>query len=202
MKTLQRQSVLVVVDAQNGFIRETSAPVVPVIADLVSRWQSVGGDVLFTRYVNYPGSPFERLVHWSGCMESPQIDIVDELLPYAEKATVIDKRGYGLFADLDGAALIAERQWQDIYVCGIATESCVLATLLGAFELNLTPWLIEDASISHAGAHVHDAGLLVARRFIGEGQIIKVADVPADLVVPVASQTGAINDCLSTCGRS
>jgi nicotinamidase-related amidase len=155
---------------------------VPVIADLVGRWQKAGGAVVFTRYVNYPGSPFERLVRWSECMTSPQIDIVEELRPYADKATVIDKKGYGLFADPVGAALVAERGWRDIYVCGIATESCVLATALGAFELDLTPWLIEDASASHAGRQVHDAGILVTRRFIGEGQIIKSTEIPTRLL--------------------
>lgn len=184
MNANQGQSVLVVVDVQYGFIREASAHVVPVIADLVARWQEAGGAVVFTRYVNYPGSPFERLVRWSECMTSPQIDIVEELRPYADKATVIDKKGYGLFADPAGTALVAEQGWQDIYICGIATESCVLATALGAFEADLTPWVIEDASASHAGQHVHDAGILVTQRFIGEGQIIKTGGIPAGLLVP------------------
>lgn len=185
------KSVLVVVDVQNGFIREASAPVVPVIVDLVDRWQRAGGDVLFTRYLNYPGSPFERLVRWSACMTSPEIDIVDELQPYADKAYVIDKTVYGLFADRAGAALVEQQGWRDIYVCGIATESCVLATALGAFELDLTPWLIEDASASHAGRHVHDAGLLVTRRFIGERQIITTGDIPAHLLAPVGERCDA-----------
>ena len=183
MSSIQDRSVLVVVDVQNGFIRDSSAPVVPVIADLVDRWQRAGGNTVFTRYLNYEGSPFERLIGWSELMTSPQIDIVEELQPYAEKAmVVIDKFGYGLFADKAGAAFVAERGWTDVYVCGIATESCVLATALGAFEADLTPWLVEDASASHAGQHVHDAGVLVTRRFIGEGQIIKTADIPAALL--------------------
>lgn len=191
MNAHQGRSVLVVVDVQYGFIREASAHVVPIIVDLVDRWQKAGGAVVFTRYVNYPGSPFERLVRWSECMTSPQIDIVDELRPYAEKATVIDKKGYGLFADPAGAALVADQHWRDIYVCGIATESCVLATALGAFEADLTPWVIEDASASHAGQHVHEAGILVTQRFIGERQIINVADVPAGLVTPERENCGA-----------
>lgn len=183
MTTAHDKAVLVVVDVQNGFIRGASGAVVPVIAGLVARWQAAGGDVVFTRYLNYRGSPFERLINWSECMESPQTDIVAELQPYVQKATsVIDKKGYGLFADPVGAALVAERGWRDIYVCGIATESCVLATALGAFELDLTPWVVEDASASHAGQHVHDAGILVTRRFIGEGQIIKAADIPTRLL--------------------
>ena len=36
----ERKPVLVVVDVQNGFITEHSQPVVPVIVDLVRRWQA------------------------------------------------------------------------------------------------------------------------------------------------------------------
>lgn len=176
-------AVLVVVDVQNGFVREQSRHVVPVIADLVERWQGAGGDVIFTRYINYEGSPFERLIKWTDLRNSPQIDIVPELAPLAAKSTaVIDKNMYSLFADEKGRALVNERGWSDIYVCGIATESCVLKTAVDAFELDLNPWLIEDASASHAGRHVHEAGVLVTQRFIGEGQIITTGDIPTSLV--------------------
>ncbi|GAA5050483.1 nicotinamidase-related amidase [Thermocatellispora tengchongensis] len=115
-------------------------------------------------------------------MTSPAIDIVEEPVPYAERAHVVDKRGYGLFADRAGAALVEERGWRDLYVCGIATESCVPATALGAFGLDLTPWVIVDACASSAGEEAHEAGLLVTRRFIGAGQLGLVADVPEEVV--------------------
>ena len=58
----------------------------------------------------------------------------------------------------------------------------MLKGAVDAFERNLTPWLIQDASASHAGVDAHFAGILVARRFIGPGQIIDVADIPASLI--------------------
>lgn len=180
-------AVLVVVDVQNGFVREQSCHVVPVIAGLVERWRRAGGDVVFTRYINYEGSPFERLIKWKELRDSPQIDLAPELAPLAARATaVIDKNMYSLFADGKGRSLVSERGWTDIYVCGIATESCVLKTAVDAFELDLTPWLIEDASASHAGQHVHEAGVLVTQRFIGKGQIITTADIPASLITEPA----------------
>lgn len=175
-------AVLVVVDVQNGFISENSKHVVPVIADLASRWQAAGGDTVFTRYLNYEGSPYERLIHWTKLREAPETDIVHELKEHANQAVAtVDKTIYSLFND-EGRALVRARGWRDIYVCGIATESCVLKTAVDAFELDLTPWLIEDASASHAGEYAHNAGVLVTRRFIGADQIIKVADIPARLV--------------------
>lgn len=178
----KKSAVLVVVDVQNGFVREKSAHVVPVISGLVRRWQASGGDVIFTRYLNYAGSNFEKLFNWSKLMESPETDIVPELAPCAEKATaVINKTIYSLFNE-EGAALVREHGWTDLYICGIATESCVLKTAADAFELDLTPWLIEDASASHAGQAAHDAGLLVTSRFIGPNQIIKVREIPPSVL--------------------
>ena len=175
--------VLVVVDVQNGFVRAESAHVVPVIAQLVTDWKATGRDVVFTRYFNYPESAFERLIHWTKMQGQPDTDIVPELASLAECSIVLDKRTYTLFND-EGTALVRQRGWTDIYVCGIATESCVLKTAVDAFELDLNPWLIEDASASHAGRQVHDAGVLVAARFIGSGQIIPAARALKQVAAP------------------
>ncbi|MGW0506056.1 cysteine hydrolase [Micromonospora sp. NPDC003241] len=172
---------LVVTDMQNGFVREQSAHIVPVVVDLVRRWQRAGADTLFTRYLNYPNSPFERFFDWRKLQSSPEIDIIPQLEPFLRSGTILDKIIYSPFTE-QGAKLIADRGWTDLYFCGIATESCVLKGAVDAFERNLTPWLIVDASASHAGAEAHNAGLLVARRFIGASQLITQAEIPPALL--------------------
>jgi nicotinamidase-related amidase len=173
--------VLVVTDMQNGFVREQSAHIVPVVVDLVRRWQAAGGDTLFTRYLNYPGSPFERFFGWKRLQSSPDIDLVSELHPYVDKGAALDKRIYSPFT-AEGVALFEQHEWKEFYFCGIATESCVLKGAVDAFERNYTPWLLADASASHAGIEAHEAGLLVARRFIGPRQVISKSDIPATLL--------------------
>ncbi|WP_327038807.1 cysteine hydrolase [Micromonospora maris] len=174
--------VLVVTDMQNGFVREQSAHIVPVVVDLVRRWQAAGGDALFTRYLNYPGSPFERFFGWQRLQSPPDIDFVPELQPYVDHGVTLDKRIYSPFTP-EGVALFKQRGWEEFYFCGIATESCVLKGAVDAFEHDFTPWLIADASASHAGTEAHDAGLLVARRFIGPRQVISRNEIPEALLV-------------------
>lgn len=170
--------VLVVVDVQNGFVRDASRHVVPVIAELVDRWQHAGRDVVFTRYSNFPGSQYEKLFDWTSLQGPPETDIVPELAEHAARATaIVDKQIYSLFTPA-GTELVRRHGWTDLYLCGIATESCILKTAADAFELgDLTPWIIQDAVASHAGSAAHDAGILVASRFIGPGQIIRIADL-------------------------
>jgi len=178
----EHRPVLVVVDVQNGFITEHSQPVVPIIADLVRRWQAAHGDVIFTRYLNYPGSPFERLIGWTKMTDGPETELVNELAPcVGTHAPVIDKYIYTLFAP-EGINLVEERGWTDLYICGIDTENCVLKTAVDAFEHNLTPWILTDACASHSGPQAHNAGLFVARRFIGTNQIIQTASIPESVL--------------------
>lgn len=181
----ERKPVLVVVDVQNGFITEHSKPVVPVIVDLVRRWQAAHGDVVFSRYLNYPGSPFERLIGWTKMADGPETELVTELASCVGQHTpVVVKYIYTLFTP-EGTCLVDERGWTDLYVCGIDTEICVLKTAVDAFEHNLTPWILEDACASHAGPEAHAAGLFIARRFIGANQIIQTVSVP-ESVLPVS----------------
>ena len=179
----ERKPVLVVVDAQNGFITEHSQPVIPVIADLVRRWQAANGDVVFSRYLNYPGSPFERLIGWTEMSNhGPETEIVTELATYVGPHTpVVDKYIYTLFTP-EGTHLVEERGWTDLYICGIDTDICVLKTAADAFEHNLTPWILKDACASHAGPKAHAAGLFIASRFIGPNQIIHTASLPESVL--------------------
>ncbi len=171
------KTTLVVVDVQNGFIREPSRPVVPVIAEFTERWQAAGGATVFSRFINTPDSAFARMIQWTKVQESPEIDIVDELTAAASRATaVIDKPGYTVFSP-EGVEIFGRGGWTDLLICGIATESCVCKTAVDAFELGYTPWVLTDASASHAGQEAQDAGMLVIRRFIGAGQMITTRDV-------------------------
>ncbi len=176
------QAVLVVVDMQNGFVNERSRHGIPTVVDLVGRWQQAGGDTIFTRFLNYPHSPYERLIGWSRLQASPETDIVDELVPYLDQArAVIDKPIYTLFTE-EGAKVVREGGWTDLIFCGIATESCVLKSAVDAFEMGYTPWVVRDASASHDGQATHEAGLLVIGRFIGGGQLIEAASLIAQVL--------------------
>ncbi|MEU5912892.1 isochorismatase family cysteine hydrolase [Micromonospora sp. NPDC047527] len=168
----EKRAALIVIDMQNGFINDRSRGVIPKVVELVESWEATGRPVVFTRYHNYPGSPFERLIHWSSVQRPPETEIVPELAQHASRAkAVIDKTIYSYFSSA-GSDLTEKEGWTDLVFCGIATESCVLKSAVDAFERNLTPWLATDASASHGGQLAHDAGLLVARRFIGGGQLV------------------------------
>ncbi|MFE4337189.1 cysteine hydrolase family protein [Streptomyces sp. NPDC056831] len=174
-------AALIVIDMQNGFVNHHSQHAVPAVSDLTAHWSATGRPVIFTRYVNYPGSPYERFFHWTRLQTSPETDIVPELNDHASAAyAAIDKTGYTLFTP-EAIDLIRSAGWTDLVFCGVATESCVLKSAADAFELGCAPWIVTDACASDAGPAVHDAGLVVARRLIGEGQLVTTEYVKGQL---------------------
>lgn len=181
------RSVLLVIDVQNGFVNDHSRHVVPVARDLADQWLSTGGEVIFTRYHNYEGSPYERLIGWKGLRNTPETDLAPELQPYvtAPNARVLDKRTYTALTN-EGRKLLTG--YVDLYLCGIATDGCVLKTALDAFDGGYTPWVIEDACASnstrHPAAEVHRTALGLMSRLIGNGQLIQSSAVVDALQSP------------------
>lgn len=169
-------SALIVVDMQNGFVRSRSQHVVPAIVQLLEEWKKVGGDVVFTRYLNYENSPYERLIGWKRRREVPEAELIPELAPYVSR---IDHARQDDLQPVHRRGCGARRRARLDRPCDlrIATESCVCKIAVDAFERDLTPWVVTDACASHAGQEAHDAGLLVTSRFIGHKQLITSHDL-------------------------
>lgn len=171
-------SVLAVVDMQYGFVSPASAHVIPLASKFIREWAATGRPYIMTRWYNTPNSLFEQLFNYDIIhRDSHEFEIVDELQDLTPGAVaVLDKTTYSLFSE-EGAALVAAHGWRRMIVIGLDTESCVLKTAVDAFEAGLVPLLVTDLTFSHAGEEAHNAGLLVAGRFIGRRQLVRSADV-------------------------
>lgn len=183
------RAALLVVDVQNGFVNEHSKHVLPLIADLVDRWSASGRPTIFTRYWNFPDSPWERLIGWRALYGPPETDLAPELEPLVggPNTHVLDKTVYTALTE-EGLALLRELGVTDLVICGIATDACVLKTTLDAFELGFTPWVLRDAVASnatrHRAAEVHNSALTLIGRLVGAGQLIDSSDLKLQLSLP------------------
>jgi nicotinamidase-related amidase len=164
-----RNPVLLVVDMQKGFLNTHSSHVVGNVVRLVQEFTDRAIPIVFSRFFNTEGSPFETLIGWKELYSEPATVLTDELLSYAE--IVVDKNFYTTFTD-DFIQLINENKWTTVILCGVATESCVLKTAADAFELDLHPIVVSDACASDMGDEFHLAGLLVLQSLIGNDQIM------------------------------
>ncbi|MEU7151234.1 isochorismatase family cysteine hydrolase [Streptomyces sp. NPDC039022] len=167
-----RTTALIVIDVQNGFVNQHSRDVVPAIVRLVKRWQEARAPVVFARFRNEPGSPYERITGWTRLRTAEEQALVDELVPYATQATAVIAKGQSSVFTEEGAQLIQSSGWSDLVLCGIDTDSCVYDSAVAAYQKGYRPWIVTDACASTGGPEYHDSALLMAARNISPDQLV------------------------------
>lgn len=167
-------AALLVVDVQRGFVTPATEQVVAPIVDLAAAWQRAGGLVLCTRFVNRPGSQWERLLDWAELCELPSIELEPRLQPFADPAHTFDKHRYGALTG-ELRAVLAEHGVTTLVICGIDTDGCVLASAIAAFDAGFRPLVVADCCASSGGPALHEAGLLLLRRLLGRRQLVPSA---------------------------
>jgi len=173
-RAVHEQDLLIVVDVQNGFVNANSEHVVKPIFNFAQRWIDGGGEVIATKFINQVGGPWETLIHWTRLQGSPETDLhptVRPLFESSERCHVIEKTTYSSIND-EVLKFLSGRVIRNIYICGIATDGCVLKTAVDVFEKRITPIVLTDLCASHAGQEIHEAGLLLTGRFIGRDQLV------------------------------
>ncbi len=171
MKKLTK-ALLLVVDVQVGFISEAAQPIVTGIKTLLETARF--GSVVFTRFVNSPGSLYVRQLNWDAMQGGLEIEIVPALRPFA--TVIFDKSTYSaltphLLAHLD------EVQPKRVIVVGLETDACVMQTALGLFDLGYHVQVVEDLVATGAAEDIHTAALGMLKRNIGEHNVITAANL-------------------------
>lgn len=167
------RSMLLVVDVQNGFVNEHTRQIIEPVNRLIAAFRERGESVAFTRFVNTPGSGYQRWIGWTRFMGEPENALHDAV--DAGAGPVFVKHGYTAFTP-EFERFLREQRMERLVLCGIATDGCVLKSAVDAFERGIEPVVVTDACASHGGREIHAAGLLLLGRFIGAGQLRLAAD--------------------------
>ncbi|MFI0742688.1 isochorismatase family cysteine hydrolase [Streptomyces sp. NPDC021100] len=167
-----RSTALLVIDVQQGFVNQHSRDVVPMVVRLVDGWRAAGAPVVFTRFHNAPGSPYETISGWKRLRTAEEQAFAKELDPFIDdSALVIDKAQASAFTP-EGSQLIQDSGWSDLVLCGIDTDACVYDSATAAYQRGYRPWVVTDACASSGGSQYHEAALLLAARNLGSDQLI------------------------------
>ncbi|MDQ3809263.1 MAG: cysteine hydrolase [Chloroflexota bacterium] len=159
---------LLVVDVQRGFINEFTQHIPGRIARLIDTRDFA--PVLFTRFINTPNSPYQRLLQWHGSAEPPETLLAPELSGLADPQNVYDKLGLTGTPDQLSERLRRDRV-EEISIVGIDTDMCVLKIAMDVFDSGIEPIILVDCCASTAGLQAHLAGLAILSRNIGPFQL-------------------------------
>lgn len=127
---------LIVVDMQNGFLRQGNLAsdqclaVLPAVIDEVKAAVAAEQLVIFTADTHEPDD-LEFEIFPTHCVRgTPEADLVDELQPYLDRQGVylVAKRRYSAMFETELEGLLHRFGVTEVRICGVCTDICVLHT--------------------------------------------------------------------------
>lgn len=168
-----KTAALLIIDVQNGFVKnENTKSIVPSINHLIKTFGQ--GRVLASKFVNPRGGLWEKLMNWHALKEPPETDFYPELSVPAGSAYA--KQAYSAWNEVV-QGFCKEHGITELFLCGIDTDQCVLATAIDVFSAGIRPVVITDCCASSAGTAFHDAALMLLERLIGKEQLVTSANL-------------------------
>ena len=157
--------LLLVIDLQNGFINEVTKSSIIDIKELID--SNRFDKVVFTRFINDENNQTFKKLNYNNFIDEDSRKICID----TSNNLVIDKKTYTAYNSklLD---YIKTNNINNIYLCGIDIECCVLVTALNLFENNYNVFVLKNYVYCTHGEERKNNALEILKRDIGENNII------------------------------
>ena len=158
-------NLLLVIDLQNEFINENTIDSIKMIKELINT--NNYDKVLFTQYVNDENNPTYKTLKWHGCLSDESKKICIDVSNY----DVIKKHTYSAYND-ELKKYLDDNYVENIYLCGIDIECCVLVTAFNLFENDYNVYVLKDYVYCMNGIADKNNAISILKRNIGNNSII------------------------------
>ena len=158
------KSALIVIDVQNYFVNEETKGLPRKIANFIEK--NKFDFVLFTQFVNKDDSNFVKLLDWKKCFSSPDIDIHKTLRRFTTSENTFKKTAYSIFKGEGFIDFLKKNNITKLFLCGIDTDSCVLASASDAFDLGYQVEVVKRLCQSHSGEEYNSAAVRIINKSI------------------------------------
>jgi nicotinamidase-related amidase len=160
------KTALLVVDVQSYFVKEAPDGFATKIADHISNssYDFVG----FTIFRNTYNSNFVKSLGWEDCQDEEDTKLANELSPFistTDTNVFSLKYTYSAMQALDLQETLRQRGIEEIVLCGIDTDACVLATAFEAFDLGYKVNVLFDLCHS-TGNLTKEAKAIISRNIL------------------------------------
>lgn len=144
------KKALLVIDVQRYFLQKSPAQLPGKIIQYINR--SNYDYVAFTAFRNVPGSNWEKSLGWKKCQSDKDLELPKEFKSLVTPNNTFEKHTYSaLKSPLGLLERLRQLEIEEIDLCGIDTEACVLATAYDAFDQGFKVNVLFDLSYSRAG---------------------------------------------------
>lgn len=159
------KKLLLVIDVQNSFINEKTSSVLEKINSLIL--SNKFDKMVFTRFINSYESIWYKKLNYQGCISENDTKLAIE----SKDNKVIDKKIYTAYGD-ELKEYIRKNDINEIYLCGIDTECCILKTAFDLFENEYNVYVLQDYCACTHGIKRHNNAIEILKRNIGKDNVI------------------------------
>ncbi|MBO4815515.1 MAG: cysteine hydrolase [Clostridia bacterium] len=157
--------LLLIIDVQNSFINQNTMFLLDKINNLIA--EEKYNNIVFTRFINDENNMCYKKLKYTGCIKEEERRISIE----TRGKKVIDKSTYTALNE-ELIKYLCENNINEIYLCGIDTECCVLKTALDMFEKGYNIYILKDYCACTHGIERHNNAIKILERNIGKKFII------------------------------
>lgn len=158
-------NLLIIIDLQNEFINEYTNNSINEIKTLIS--SNKYNNIIFTRFINSNNNPTFTKLNWNGCLDEESKKICIDTNNYK----ILDKETYSAY-NSDLVNYINDNRIDNIYLCGIDIECCVLITAMNLFENGYNVYVLKDYSYCTNGINRKNNAIEILKRNIGKDRVI------------------------------
>lgn len=156
--------LLLVIDVQKDFIKNTTKEYVSKIEELVN--SNKYENVAFTKFINSEDSLWYKKLNYKGCMTKEGQEIVID----TKNHKVFEKTIYSSLNE-EFKQYLKENNIKEIYLCGFETNACVQKTALDLFESGYDVYVLKDYCMT-TSLELHNVIIDNLRCLIGKDSII------------------------------
>ncbi len=168
------QHALIVIDMQRGFLEEgyplfcgeEARRIIPPVLRLIEQELHQGTPLFFTADAHAPDDK-EFEVYPPHCVRgSVEAQVIPELRPYLNRATLIETTRFSAFFDTDLHQRLQAIGARLLIICGVCTDICVLHTVADACYRDYAVEVREDC-VASFDAEAHAFGLRHMEKVLG-----------------------------------
>jgi len=156
------KTALIILDVQNCFINDKTKYLPIKIKEHLEKQKY--DFLIFSKFVNLESSNFSKRLNWEKSKNSPEIDIVPELLEIASKNQIFEKNTYSIFKSQDFLGFLRENNIKKLVFCGLDLDACILASVFEAFDLGFNFEILFELTDSSSKENVYNSANEIIKR--------------------------------------
>jgi nicotinamidase-related amidase len=156
-------NALFVIDVQGFFENKKTKSIAKKINKYIQGNKDKYSFVIFTVFKNVPGSSLEKFLGFKGCVGGKDTKILSELSE-AKNQNIVFRNTYSLLKVSEVFEKLKQNKIEQVDVCGLDTDCCVMATIYDLFDSGYKPVVLPDLCFSTSKEKLHKPALKIIKR--------------------------------------